>query len=58
MPKNDLFRGDLTDEDLGIIEDALQLEREIRIYGDGREQYQAKVDKIIKKLYSVFYEVA
>lgn len=52
-----LFRGDLTEQDLSIIEDALEMYQAFKVYGDGREQHQKQVDTVIKKLYKTFYEV-
>ncbi len=58
MPKreNELFRGDLTDKELGIIEDALEMSAAFKVYGDGREAHQKQVKVIIQKLYK-FWEV-
>lgn len=51
--ENEVFRGDLTDKELGIIEDALEMSKS----GDGREEHQKQIDTIIKKLYR-FWEVS
>jgi hypothetical protein len=56
MPNSDKFRGDLTEEDMDIIEDALEQSKAFKVYGDGREEHQKKIDIIIKKLYK-FWEV-
>lgn len=54
--ENEVFRGDLTDKELGIIEDALETSKAFKVYGDGREEHQKQIDVIIKKLYK-FWEV-
>jgi len=46
------FKIELKDKELYLIEDALKTVREIKIYGDGREAFQRKVDRVIQKLYS------
>lgn len=56
MPKNDKFRGDLTEADLDLIEDALEISASVKVYGDGREDHQKKIKEVIKKLYK-FWEI-
>lgn len=55
MSQKDKFTGKLTEKELGIIEDALEISKAFKVYGDGREAHQKEIDKVIKKLYSEFY---
>ena len=48
----EIFNLKLTDEELGLIEDALEISKAFKVYGDGREEHQTKIDKVIKKLYT------
>lgn len=53
---NQVFEGRLTDKELGVIEDALEISGAFKVYGDGREEHQQEVKAIIKKLYK-FWDI-
>ncbi len=55
MPQNDKFKGTLTEKDLGMIEDALEISKAFKVYGDGRKKHQKEIDKLILKLYKEFW---
>lgn len=55
MPKTDKFTGKLTENDLDIIEDALEMSAAFKVYGDGREEHQKTIKKLIRKLYTEFW---
>ena len=49
------FKLELTSKELEVIEEALEMSKAFKVYGDGREKHQKEIDKIIKKLYSEAY---
>ena len=55
MSYNEKFKLELTSKELELIEEALEISRDIKVYGDGREEHQKAVNSIIKKLYSEAY---
>lgn len=41
----------MTNNELKIIEEALEMSKAFKIYGNGRAEHQKEIDMIIKKLY-------
>ena len=41
-------------EELETIKDALEISAAFKVYGDGREEHQEKVEKIIQKLSEIY----
>ena len=39
-----------TESELALIQDALEISKSFKVYGDGREEHQAQIDSILQKL--------
>jgi len=50
--ENEIFNLKLTDKELGIIEDSLEISKAFKVYGEGRDAHQNTISKLIQKLYT------